>query len=168
MEAPDPADPADLDEWFPDPPEPTGMWQAVPDPRESEEATPIEVDCSAGAGADPPPRRPTDPELAAPVESEPDPRLEPTAPAPSGAQRPLPPRPKIAIGDPGRAGDVVPRSAPLTPGRNDTVAVWGHLGPLEVRAASSRGLSHRFYGTTRQDDLCLASPDISVVKSDPA
>lgn len=95
-------------------------------------------------------------QTTAPVESEPGSRPEPTAPAPPGAQRPLPPRPKVAIGDPGRAGDVVPRHAPLTPGRNDTVAVWGHLGPLEVRGASSRGLPTA--STERHVRTSCASP----------
>jgi hypothetical protein len=66
-----------------------------------------------------------------------------------------------AVGDPGRApAAVVPLADRTWPDRPDTVLDGfstvdgeGHE-VLRVRAASIRGLAHRWYGTVRQDDYC--------------
>jgi Protein phosphatase 2C len=42
-------------------------------------------------------------------------------------------------------------------GHPDTILDAGVIGPLHVRAVSSRGLSHRSYKRPRQDSYCLAS-----------
>ncbi|MBP2478446.1 serine/threonine protein phosphatase PrpC [Crossiella equi] len=59
----------------------------------------------------------------------------------------------FAIGDPGRAPSrVVPVPDPAVPDRPDTVLDGFTLRGVRVRAASVRGLAHRCYGRTRQDD----------------
>ncbi|HEU5470197.1 MAG TPA: protein phosphatase 2C domain-containing protein [Actinophytocola sp.] len=73
------------------------------------------------------------------------------------------PRPEVepvAIGDPGRAARaVIPQPDRRFPFRPaivlDGVRIEGSsdAGGLEVRAASRRGLSHQYYGTTRQDEF---------------
>lgn len=68
----------------------------------------------------------------------------------------------FAVGHPGRAAGVVrPKPDPTEWDRRDTVVdgvriVDGDgLPAVELRAASVRGLSHRFYGTVRQDEYAF-------------
>ena len=60
----------------------------------------------------------------------------------------------VTIGDPAPA--IEPRLSAGDPYRPDTVADGGTAFDLVVRAASVRGLSKRYVGGPRQDDLCLA------------
>src|ERR1700751_927046 len=57
------------------------------------------------------------------------------------------------IGEPSAFGE--PRLGAAEPYRPDTVADGGVAFGLTVRAASVRGLSKRFGGGPRQDDICL-------------
>jgi serine/threonine protein phosphatase PrpC len=59
----------------------------------------------------------------------------------------------LTIGDPAPA--IEPRLAAGEPYRPDTIADGGSAFGLTVRAASVRGLSKRYVGGARQDDLCL-------------
>jgi serine/threonine protein phosphatase PrpC len=59
----------------------------------------------------------------------------------------------VTIGEP--SAFVEPRLAAAEPYRPDTVADGGVAFGLTVRAASVRGLSKRFAGGPRQDDICL-------------
>jgi len=59
----------------------------------------------------------------------------------------------VTIGEPSAA--VEPRLAAAEPYRPDTVADGGTAFGLTVRAASVRGLSKRYSGGPRQDDICL-------------
>jgi serine/threonine protein phosphatase PrpC len=59
----------------------------------------------------------------------------------------------VTIGDPAAA--IEPRLASGDPYRPDTIADGGSACGLIVRAASVRGLSKRYTGGPRQDDLCL-------------
>jgi serine/threonine protein phosphatase PrpC len=59
----------------------------------------------------------------------------------------------LTIGEPAPA--IEPRLACGDPYRPDTIADGGAAFELTVRAASVRGLSKRFVGGPRQDDLCL-------------
>lgn len=69
------------------------------------------------------------------------------------------PEATFAIGDPGRA-DWAVEGPPAPPwGRPDTVVDGPSLGVVEVRAASVRGISHRAYTRTRQDEYALATTD---------
>ncbi|MHB9858849.1 protein phosphatase 2C domain-containing protein [Streptomyces sp. YIM S03343] len=79
------------------------------------------------------------------------------------------------IGDPGSHRDILPRltapaevhteygnfPVPTCPGwrKPDTVFDGARHGPLAVRAASTRGDSHRHSGAPRQDDYCLFASD---------
>lgn len=63
----------------------------------------------------------------------------------------------FAVGDPGRAASASHRAISRPFGRPDTVVDGGVVGPLVVRAASTRGRSHRWYGTTRQDSYALGT-----------
>lgn len=74
---------------------------------------------------------------------------------PSGA----PFDPSNAIGDPGRQAEVRAKGGPANVGVPDTALDFLTHGPLEVRACSSRGWSHRFLGTPRQDSFCLWADD---------
>jgi Protein phosphatase 2C len=60
----------------------------------------------------------------------------------------------VTIGDPAPA--IEPRLSAGDPYRPDTIADGGTAFDLVVRAASVRGLSKRYVGGPRQDDLCLA------------
>jgi hypothetical protein len=60
----------------------------------------------------------------------------------------------LTIGEPSPA--IEPRLAAGEPYRPDTIADGGSVFGLTVRAASVRGLSKRYLGGPRQDDLCLA------------
>lgn len=60
----------------------------------------------------------------------------------------------LTIGEP--APSIEPRLAAGDPYRPDTIVDGGSAFGLTVRAASVRGLSKRFAGGPRQDDLCLA------------
>jgi hypothetical protein len=60
----------------------------------------------------------------------------------------------LTIGEP--APSIEPRLAAGEPYRPDTIADGGSVFGLTVRAASVRGLSKRYVGGPRQDDLCLA------------
>lgn len=59
----------------------------------------------------------------------------------------------LTIGEPAPA--VEPRFAAADPYRPDSIADGGSVLGLTVRAASVRGLSKRYQGQPRQDDLCL-------------
>jgi Protein phosphatase 2C len=59
----------------------------------------------------------------------------------------------LTIGEPAPA--IEPRLSAGEPYRPDTIADGGGVFGLTVRAASVRGLSKRFVGGPRQDDLCL-------------
>ena len=62
------------------------------------------------------------------------------------------------VGDPGRAAREVAATLPAAPSDPaDTQIDAGGAGPLEVRAASVRGVSHRHSATPRQDDYALAA-----------
>ena len=61
----------------------------------------------------------------------------------------------LAIGDAGTAGEVEGPPAMLAVPQPDTMIDAGEYGPLIVRAASVRGVGHRYDGTPRQDDFCL-------------
>src|ERR1700674_4672078 len=58
----------------------------------------------------------------------------------------------FVVGDPGQASYLIPRLLSHPVGRPDTAIDGGTVGELEIRAASVRGLSHRYYGITRPDD----------------
>ena len=77
--------------------------------------------------------------------------------ASSGAvrHRPRLVRGPVTIGEP--AAWLEPRLAAAEPYRPDTIADGGEVLGLTVRAASVRGLTKRFAGGPRQDDLCLRS-----------
>ncbi len=60
----------------------------------------------------------------------------------------------VTIGEPAPA--IEPQLAAGDPYRPDTIADGGTAFEKTVRAASVRGLSKRFVGGPRQDDLCLA------------
>lgn len=60
----------------------------------------------------------------------------------------------MTVGEPAPA--IEPQLAAGDPYRPDTIADGGTAFELTVRAASVRGLSKRFAGGPRQDDLCLA------------
>jgi hypothetical protein len=79
-------------------------------------------------------------------------------PGESGAATPVRRRLRLArgpltIGEPAPA--IEPRLSNGEPYRPDTIADGGSAFGLTVRAASVRGLSKRFTGGPRQDDLCL-------------
>jgi serine/threonine protein phosphatase PrpC len=59
----------------------------------------------------------------------------------------------VTIGEP--AATIEARLATAEPYRPDTVADGGSAFGLTVRAASVRGLSKRYSGSPRQDDICL-------------
>jgi serine/threonine protein phosphatase PrpC len=63
------------------------------------------------------------------------------------------PRGPVTIGEPAPA--VQARLAEAEPYRPDTIADGGSAFGLKVRAASVRGLSKRYTGGPRQDDICL-------------
>ena len=62
----------------------------------------------------------------------------------------------LRIGDVGRQEEVVPSPGPLSIGVSDTELDFFTADPFEVRACSTRGMSHRHAGTPRQDAFCLA------------
>jgi serine/threonine protein phosphatase PrpC len=68
-------------------------------------------------------------------------------------RRPRLVRGPLTIGEPSPPVEV--RLGAEEPYRPDTIADGGHACGLTVRAASVRGLSKRFAGGPRQDDLCL-------------
>jgi hypothetical protein len=62
------------------------------------------------------------------------------------------------VGDPGRAAREVVASLPDNPhDPADTQVDGGTVGSLVVRAASTRGTSHRHNGTPRQDDYAICT-----------
>jgi Protein phosphatase 2C len=80
---------------------------------------------------------------------------EPAAPpAPVVRRRVRLARGPLTVGEP--APSIEPRLAAGDPYRPDAIADGGSAFGLTVRAASVRGLSKRFVGGPRQDDLCLA------------
>ncbi|NNN15356.1 MAG: hypothetical protein HKL82_05785 [Acidimicrobiaceae bacterium] len=108
------------------------------------------------------------PEMAEMVEATPAAEVEDTVEAEvvgtvvgsdveSGAVTASPMEDFSRIGDPGRQLRVVPRPGPLTSGVADTEIDFFSIESLEIRACSSRGLSHRHAGTPRQDAFCLAA-----------
>ena len=72
--------------------------------------------------------------------------------------------PTNAIGDAGRQPEIQSVSSDLNVGVADTALDFLTVGSLEVRACSSRGWSHRYKGTPRQDAYSiLVSDDVLVV-----
>jgi serine/threonine protein phosphatase PrpC len=72
----------------------------------------------------------------------------------------------FVVGEPGRAAEqMVSRPDPRFPERPDMVADGATFADasdarsLHVRAASIRGLSHRYYGKPRQDEYCVRVTD---------
>lgn len=103
------------------------------------------------SGADPATQEPP-PAAPAPVEPEPSPAPQPV-PVRVSARRTRLARGPLAIGEPAAAID--PRLSEAELYRPDTIADGGSVLGLTVRAASVRGLSKRYAGGPRQDDLCL-------------
>jgi serine/threonine protein phosphatase PrpC len=68
-----------------------------------------------------------------------------------------------AIGDPGRQPEIRSASGLLNVGVPDTALDFVTADPLELRACSSRGWSHRYLGTPRQDSYSLLVKDEYVV-----
>lgn len=72
--------------------------------------------------------------------------------------------PTNAIGDAGRQPEIRSVSSDLNVGVADTSLDFLTVGPLELRACSSRGWSHRYKGTPRQDSYSvLVGDDVLVV-----
>lgn len=72
--------------------------------------------------------------------------------------------PTNAIGDAGRQPEIQSVSSDLNVGVADTALDFLTVGSLEVRACSSRGWSHRYKGTPRQDAYSiLVGDDVLVV-----
>jgi serine/threonine protein phosphatase PrpC len=129
---------------------------------ETPHGTPVAL--SAPAGGEPPGAEPAD-GVVGPA-SPPEPPATPRHSWPGSG---------FAIGDPGSHKDIRPRlavppspsadaqrfAAPASPGwrRPDTVFDGAMCGALTVRAASTRGDSHRHEGIPRQDDYCLLADD---------
>lgn len=63
--------------------------------------------------------------------------------------------PTNAIGDAGRQPEIRSVSGDLNVGVADTALDFLTVGPMELRACSSRGWSHRYKGTPRQDAYCV-------------
>lgn len=60
-----------------------------------------------------------------------------------------------AIGDPGRQASIIPIAGPESFGVSDTELDFLTVSPFEVRGCSTRGYSHRFGGTPRQDAFAV-------------
>lgn len=80
---------------------------------------------------------------------------------PSLTWNPFPP--DNALGDPGRQPEIKSASSPLNVGVSDTALDFLTLDAFEVRGCSTRGWSHRYKGTPRQDDFALLVNDDVVV-----
>lgn len=63
------------------------------------------------------------------------------------------------IGDPGRQAEVFGKVGPLTVEVPDTALDFPSVAPFEIRACSTRGLSHRHLGIPRQDSFAIAASD---------
>lgn len=61
------------------------------------------------------------------------------------------------IGDEGRQPEILMSLGPLTTGVSDTELEFCSVGPFELRAAATRGYSHRYAGTPRQDMFCVGA-----------
>ena len=85
----------------------------------------------------------------------------PQSPTQPGRQRSaFPPLADVLqIGDAGRQAEIVPVHGPLSVGVSDTELDFFTAEPFEIRACSTRGLSHRHAGVPRQDAFCLAVND---------
>lgn len=68
-----------------------------------------------------------------------------------------------SVGDPGGQTAVVPILGTGTTGIPDSLVDVATCGPWEVRGCSSRGMSHRYLGTPRQDAFALAADGSWVV-----
>ena len=68
-----------------------------------------------------------------------------------------------AIGDPGRQPEIKSVSGPLNVGVADTALDFLSLENFEIRGCSTRGWSHRYKGTPRQDSFALLTNDDVVV-----
>lgn len=72
--------------------------------------------------------------------------------------------PENVLGDPGRQPEIKSVSSTLNVGVADTALDFFSLGPIEVRGCSSRGWSHRYKGTPRQDDFsALVNDEVIVI-----
>lgn len=100
---------------------------------------------------------------SAPESSSSDEEPPPDAASPPAVTRRIAAHPPLAdvpsIGDAGRQSGIVPLQGDLTVGVSDTELDFCTLEPFEVRACSTRGASHRYAGTPRQDSFALASDD---------
>lgn len=67
------------------------------------------------------------------------------------------------VGDPGSQASILPALGPSTIGIPDSLVDVATCGPFEIRGCSSRGMSHRYAGTPRQDAFALATDDDWVV-----
>jgi serine/threonine protein phosphatase PrpC len=61
------------------------------------------------------------------------------------------------VGDPGAQAEVVPILGPLTVGLPDSIVDFAACGPWQVRGCATRGMSHRYAGTPRQDSFSVAA-----------
>lgn len=68
-----------------------------------------------------------------------------------------------SLGDPGRQPEIKSVSSPLNVGVADTALDFLTLDSFEIRGCSTRGWSHRYKGTPRQDDFALLVNDEVVV-----
>lgn len=80
---------------------------------------------------------------------------------PSLTWNPFPP--DNSLGDPGRQPEIKSVSSVLNVGVADTALDFLTLDAFEVRGCSTRGWSHRYKGTPRQDDFALLVNDDVVV-----
>lgn len=67
------------------------------------------------------------------------------------------------VGDAGRQQEIVSAPGELTVGVSDTELDFLTVAPFEVRACTTRGFSHRYAGTPRQDAFAIATDDQHVV-----
>lgn len=68
-----------------------------------------------------------------------------------------------SVGDPGSQASIPPALGTGTIGIPDSLVDVATCGPFEIRACSSRGMSHRYAGTPRQDAFALAADEDWVV-----
>lgn len=71
--------------------------------------------------------------------------------------------PSNTIGDPGRQPEIQAASGPLNVGVPDTALDFLTVDSFELRACSTRGWSHRYKGTPRQDSYSLLVNDELIV-----
>lgn len=67
------------------------------------------------------------------------------------------------LGDPGSQGAIIASLGTRTIGVPDTILDFAACGDWEIRGCSSRGMSHRYLGTPRQDAFAIATSERWVV-----